>query len=129
MSDDAPLDPFLDDPSDPANALDDDEVREPLSPDEREDVLTDLEDLDVFRALLEPGGVRGVVVDCGDCGDAHYVSWNLMQANLRHLLDAGLARVHEPPFDPDPHDYVTWEYARGYADGVMHASDVPGTGD
>ncbi|CAN5325337.1 DUF5319 domain-containing protein [soil metagenome] len=125
MSDDAPLDPFLDDPSDPAQALADDEVHEPLSPDEREDALTDLEDLDVFRALLEPGGVRGVVMDCGDCGDAHYVSWDLMRANLRHLLDAGLPRVHEPPYDPDPHDYVTWEYARGYADGVMHASDVP----
>lgn len=129
MSEEAPRDPFLDDLSDPAHALealDDDDVREPLSPEEREDVLNDLEDLEIFRVLLEPCDVRGVVVDCGDCGEAHYVGWDLMQANLRQLLDMGATRVHEPPFDPDPRDYVTWEYARGYSDGVMRASDVPG---
>jgi hypothetical protein len=27
-------------------------------------------------------------------------------------------RPHEPAFDPDPRSYVTWEYCRGYADGV-----------
>ena len=37
---------------------------------------------------------------------------------LRHLLDSGRPRVHEPAYDPDPDRYVTWEYARGYADGV-----------
>ena len=26
--------------------------------------------------------------------------------------------MHEPAYDPDPDHYVTWEYARGYADGV-----------
>jgi len=121
---DEPRDPFLDDPTDPAEALDDEDAQEPLSPDEREDALNDLEDLEIFRVLLECNGVRGVVVDCVDCGEAHYVGWDLMQANLRHLLDVGATRVHEPPFDPDPQDYVTWEYARGYADGVMRASDV-----
>jgi hypothetical protein len=67
-----------------------------------------------------------VVVDCADCDEAHYVGWDLMQANLRQLLDAGATRVHEPPFDPDPHDYVTWDYARGFADGVMRASEAAG---
>ena len=33
-------------------------------------------------------------------------------------LDSGRPRVHEPAFDPDPDHYVTWEYARGYTDGV-----------
>lgn len=122
---DEPRDPFLGDPQDPAHALDDEQAEEPLSPQEREDALNDLEDLEIFRVLLENNGVRGVVVECLDCQEAHYVGWDLMQANLRHLLDAGATRVHEPPFEPDPHDYVTWEYARGYADGVMRASDVP----
>jgi hypothetical protein len=122
---DEPRDPFLNDPMDPAHALADEQVDEPLSPQEREDALNDLEDLEIFRVLLENNGVRGVVVDCLDCGEAHYVGWDLMQANLRQLLDEGATRVHEPPFEPDPHEYVTWEYARGYADGVMRASDVP----
>lgn len=122
---DEPRDPFLDDALDPARAMDDEHVDEPLSPAEREDALNDLEDLEIFRVLLEVNGVRGVVVDCLDCGEAHYVSWDLMQANLRQLLDEGATRVHEPPFDPNPHEYVCWEYARGYADGVMRASDVP----
>ena len=40
-----------------------------------------------------------------------------MQANLRQLLDEGQTGRHEPPFDPDPDDYVSWDYASGYADG------------
>ena len=26
--------------------------------------------------------------------------------------------MHEPAFNPDPDRYVSWEYARGYTDGV-----------
>jgi hypothetical protein len=29
--------------------------------------------------------------------------------------------VHEPAYDPDPDHYVSWEYARGYTDGVHDA--------
>jgi hypothetical protein len=36
--------------------------------------------------------------------------------------------VHEPAYDPDPDHYVTWEYARGYADGV-HDTLTEGTDD
>jgi hypothetical protein len=32
-------------------------------------------------------------------------------------------RVHEPAYDPDPADYVSYEYARGYMDAVMDAED------
>lgn len=124
MHDDAPLDPFANDPEDPASALGDltDEV-EPLSVSEREDVLADLSDLEVFRALLEPLGIRGLTVDCGDCGKAHHIDWDLLYGNLRHLLDRGLARVHEPAISAEPTDYVSWEYARGYVDGVIDSEE------
>ena len=123
-----PVDPFAGDPDDPARqleALDEDPERatEPLSPDEREDVLGDLEDLEVFEVLLEPRGVRGLVVDCEDCREPHYFAWALLRGNLRHLLDRGTARVHEPAFSPDPTDYVTWDYARGYADACLQDDD------
>jgi hypothetical protein len=116
---DEPLDPFLGDPHDPAAALDGDEPITPLTPAEREDVLADLEDLDVFQALLEPRHVRGIVVDCEDCVEPHYFGWDLMRANLLHLMGTGQTRVHEPAFGPDPSRYVSWDYARGYADGVL----------
>ncbi len=118
-----PPDPFAGDPDDPARelaALDDDElVRTPLVPDEREGVLADLEDVEAFEALLAPRGVKGLVAHCADCDEAHYLSWHLLRANLRHLLDVGTTRVHEPAHAPDPADYVTWDYARGFLDAVL----------
>ena len=128
MDDDQPIDPFLGD-EDPADALepDEDDGPTPLSADEREDVLADLADLEVYRVLLEPRGVRGLVVDCDDCEEAHYFGWDLLKGNLRHLLDMGQSRVHEPAFSPDPADYVSWDYARGFADGVLEASEAEGS--
>ena len=117
---DDPHDPFSFDPADPAAELAD-EAAEPLSPQEREDVLADLADLEIYQTLLQPQGVRGLVVDCDDCHVAHYFGWDLLRGNLRQLLDAGQTRVHEPAYDPDPTHYVSWEYARGYADGVQDA--------
>jgi hypothetical protein len=94
----------------------------PLTMEERAGVLDDLAELEVFRTLLEPTGIKGIVVDCPDCDEEHHVDWALMQANLRQLL--------EPPFDPDPDDYVSWDYASGYADGVaaMAEREEPGSG-
>lgn len=124
MHDDAPQDPFAGDPDDPAAALGGpEEAAAPLSVSEREDVLADLADLEVFRALLEPLGVRGLTVDCGDCGKPHYIDWELLHGNLHQLLDEGLPRVHEPALAPDPVDYVSWEYARGYVDGVIDSEE------
>ncbi len=119
-----PVDPFSGDPDDPARelaALDDDDIAEapPLTPAEREDVLEDLEDLEVFEVLLTPRGVRGLVVDCEECREPHYFGWDLLRGNLRHLLDQGTTRVHEPAFSPDPSDYVSWDYARGFADASL----------
>ena len=118
-----PQDPFAGDPDDPAraldDALDDDVVHEPMAPDEREEVLSDLEDVEVFEALLAPRGVRGVAAHCADCAEPHYFSWELLRANLRHLLDAGTTPVHEPAPAPDPSEYVSWDYARGFADASL----------
>jgi len=116
-----PIDPFAGDPTDPASSLGDfagDAELDPLSEDERQDVLEDLADLEVYQALLSPKGIRGLVIECEDCHEPHYFDWDLLRSNLRHLLNSGRPRVHEPAFDPDPDHYVTWDYARGYADGV-----------
>jgi hypothetical protein len=127
VRDDPPLDPFADDPSDPAagfdDGFDDDGDLPPLTTQEREDIVADLEDLEVFQALLGPRGVRGLVVDCEDCEEPHYFAWDLLRGNLRHLLDEGLPRVHEPAFAPDPSDYVSWDYARGFADAILTADE------
>jgi hypothetical protein len=124
VDEDQPIDPFLGDPVDPAAELaEDEEAVPPLSPDEREDILADIADLEVYRALLETRGIRGLVVDCDDCQEPHYFSWDLLRGNLRHLLDMGQTRVHEPAFSPDPSVYVTWDYARGFADGMLEASE------
>jgi hypothetical protein len=118
---DEPIDPFNGDPADPSAGLDDlgeDEELDALTDTERQDVLEDLSDLEVYQALLSPTGVRGLVIECEDCHEPHYFDWDLLRGNLRHLLTSGRPRVHEPAYDPDPDHYVTWEYARGYADGV-----------
>ena len=130
---DEPIDPFAGDPTDPSAelaGLDDPEENEPVDAEklgdaEREDVLEDLADLEIYQALLVPAGVRGFVIECEDCHEPHYFDWDLLGSNLRHLLDSGRPRVHEPAFDPDPEHYVTWEYARGYADGVHDTLSEP----
>lgn len=125
-----PVDPFAGDPDDPARALAaldaDGPAQPPLSPAAREDVLGDLEDLEVFQALLAPRGIRGLAVGCDDCTATHWFSWDLLRGNLRHLLDHGRDRVHEPALGPDPSQYVSWDYARGFTDACLAADDEPG---
>jgi Family of unknown function (DUF5319) len=125
---DEPIDPFAGDPADPSPELnelsgldEDDNELDPLSEAERQDVMEDLADLEIYQALLSPIGIRGLVIECEDCHEPHYFDWDLLRGNLRHLLTSGRPRVHEPAYDPDPDHYVTWEYARGYADGVHDA--------
>ncbi len=119
-----PPDPFAGDPHDPTLPLDDEQhpEQDELSQEERDEVVADLADLAVYQALLEARGVRGVVVDCGDCGEQHFHEWSLLRASLQQLLEEGQMRPHEPAFDPDPASYVTWEYCRGYADAVLSDS-------
>jgi hypothetical protein len=128
VRDEPPLDPFADDPGDPAAlfggaefsaASYDDDALAPLTADEEAEIAADLADLEVFQVLLEPRGVRGLVVDCQDCEEPHYFAWDLLRANLRQLLAEGQPRVHEPAFSPDPAEYVSWDYARGFADATL----------
>ncbi len=121
-ADPGPLDPFLGDPDDPADLLDDLEPVAPLSADELADVRADLIELAEFRGVLEPVGVHGIIVECADCGELHYFGWELMAANLTALLGEGRTHVHEPAFAPDLDAYVSWDYARGYADAVSSAT-------
>ena len=118
-----PPDPFAGDPTDPARAFEvvgaGDDADAALDAAERDEVVADLSDLAVFEALLAPRGIRGVVVDCDDCSEQHFHDWDLLRASLQQLLDEGQMRPHEPPFDPDPASYVTWEYCRGFADATL----------
>lgn len=116
---DLPPDPFADDPEDPAKNLGvpDDEPPPEMSDDERADLIADLNDLTHYQSLLEPTGVRGIVVDCADCDEPHYHDWTLLRASLEQLLGDGRIRPHEPAYAPNPDDYVSWDYCRGYADG------------
>ncbi|MFD0884525.1 DUF5319 family protein [Streptosporangium algeriense] len=118
MLDDVPRDPFADDPDDPAAALGETDAPQSLTSAERDEAMTDLADVEVFRSLLEPQGVLGLVLDCPECGEQHYFDWELLRGNLRQMIDNGRPQVHEPAYQPDPTNYVTWEYARGYVDGV-----------
>src|SRR5450759_3787083 len=77
----------------------------------------------ITRGRVSITVVRGLVVDCEDCQEPHYFGWDLLHSNLRHLLDLGQMRVHEPAFDPDPAQYVSWDYARGFADGVLDTAE------
>lgn len=118
-----PPDPFADDPDDPAKSMDafdpaDADLDEPMDVRARTELLADLSDLAVYQALLEPRGVRGIVVDCGECDQPHYHDWHLLRASLEQLLSDGRMRPHEPAYDPDPADYVSWDYCRGFADGA-----------
>jgi len=125
-----PQDPFADDPDDPAAQLDDDlDDLSELTPEDREDVIADLADIEVFQTLLGPRGVRGLSVDCADCAVPHFFGWDLLRANLRSLLDHGDGSVHEPAHDPDPHAYVSWDYARGYVDGIEDMGELADSED
>ena len=118
---DEPIDPVQGDPTDPSSELDylaDDRLADPLTEADRQDVLEDLADLEVYQALLSPIGIRGLVIECDECHEPHYFDWDLLRGNLRQLLDSGVPRVHEPACNPDPEHYVSWDYARGYYDGV-----------
>ncbi|HEX6345419.1 DUF5319 domain-containing protein [Umezawaea sp.] len=122
-----PPDPFAEDPEDPAKAMaepEEDHEHPEMGDEERAELVGDLSDLAVYQALLEPSGVRGIVVDCGECEEPHFHDWALLRASLEQLLNDGRMRPHEPAYDPDPASYVTWEYCRGYADGVTATEDA-----
>lgn len=119
-----PPDPFAGDPADPAAAFDSPDPAQPLDAHERLAVEEDLADLAVYEALLGHRGIRGLVIACEDCHDDHFHDWEMLRANLMQLLVDGSVRPHEPAFDPQPEDYVTWDYCRGYADAAMNDASM-----
>lgn len=119
-----PLDPFEGE-QDPAGSLEEEQAP-PLTAEERELVIHDLEDLDEFQRLLEPRGVRGICMDCGGCEETHFYEWEIMRSNLLNMLQHHQSHVHEPPFSPRQEDFVTWEYASGYADAVAELGNPNG---
>jgi hypothetical protein len=90
---------------------------DPIGEDEREALQQDLVDVQVLKEILGTKEIKGVVFYCPDCDEDHYLAWDLLAGNLQELLNAGESPVHEPAFDPDPNDYVSWDYARGFLDG------------
>lgn len=95
----------------------------PPGDEEREALQQDLVDVETLKELLRPRGIKGAVFYCPDCQDDHYLAWDLLSGNLQELLEAGESPIHEPAFDPDPDDYVSWDYARGFLDGYESVDD------
>ena len=98
----------------------------PIDAAEREALHQDLIDVKTLKAVLSSKGIRGVVVFCPDCDDDHYLGWDLLAGNLQQILDSGTTPVHEPAWEPDPDEYVTWDYARGFLDGCESYVDDKG---
>jgi hypothetical protein len=105
--------------NDPFEPEEDGGPAEPIDEEERASLLADLADLADFREALESRGFHGVVIPCPDCEEDHFFGWDLLRESLEHILEHGEPRVHEPAFDPKVEDYVTWEYAKGFVDGML----------
>jgi hypothetical protein len=103
----------------------DDDARsdEPLDEADREQLRQDLVDVETLKELLGPREIRGVLFYCADCEEDHYLAWDLLKGNLQELLNEGESPVHEPAFNPNPDEYVTWDYARGFLDGYETLQD------
>src|SRR5688500_4092331 len=85
----------------------------PLDRREAARVRRDLDDLAAFRHTFEPEGFKGVSLFCQDCVEEHFYGWEMLEHNLRALLESGETPVHEPAYDPKPDEYIDWEYAQG----------------
>jgi hypothetical protein len=111
-----------DDRDDEFEEFDEDDVpARPLDRHEAARVRRDLDDLTAFRHTFEPEGFKGVSVFCQDCVEEHFYGWEMLEHNLKALLESGETPVHEPAYDPKPDEYVDWEYAQGYLDGLADA--------
>jgi hypothetical protein len=100
---------------------DDDVAPVPLDRREAARVRRDLDDLAAFRHTFEAEGFKGVSLFCDDCLTDHFYGWEMLEHNLRALLESGETPMHEPAYDPSPEDYVDWDYAQGYLDGMADA--------
>jgi hypothetical protein len=96
---------------------------EEIDAEEREALQQDLIDVNTLKSVLASRGIKGVVVYCPDCEDDHFLGWDLLADNLRQILESGEPPVHEPAWEPDPDEYVTWDYALGFLDGYEAFSE------
>ena len=96
-----------------------------LDPQERADVEADLRDLQAMWDSFAPQGVKGVVIACPDCGSNHFYEWDLLADNLRHMLDHGEPRMHEPAFEVREEEYIQWDYGKGYVDALTDSGLEP----
>ena len=96
---------------------------EEIDAEEREALQQDLVDVNTLKSVLASRGIKGVVVYCPDCEDDHFLGWDLLADNLRQILESGEPPVHEPAWEPDPDEYVTWDYALGFLDGYEAVSE------
>ena len=96
-----------------------------LTPLEREDIAADLEDLSAMRGVFQAQGVKGVVINCQDCGENHFYEWELLRDNLEHMLKTGEPRMHEPAFSLVEDEYIQWDYGKGYIDALNEAGLQP----
>lgn len=133
--DDHAFDDFDDDEYDDDNGFDegfggqdfgdedfgDDDFGQDLDDHESALIRQDLVDLEAFEGTFRAEGFRGVSVFCQDCLEEHYYPWEMLRENLTTLLETGETPVHEPAFAPDPHQYIQWEYAKGYVDALTDA--------
>lgn len=88
-----------------------------IDEEEREALEQDLVDVKTLKNILANRGIKGVVVWCPDCETDHYLGWDLLADNLQQIIESGQPPVHEPAWKPDPEEYVSWDYARGFLDG------------
>lgn len=116
----------MEDPTEAAGGNDDgSEQAHPLEGAEARDVRADLDDLAAMRAIFARQGVKGVVIDCPDCGENHFYEWELLKENLEYLLRSGEPRMHEPAFDVREDEYIEWDYGRGYVDALAESGLTP----
>jgi hypothetical protein len=89
-----------------------------IDPEERESILEELEDLESMRQLFEERGYKGVMITCAECGEDHYYGWDMLKESLEYMLETGEPRMHEPAFEPQPDEYISWDYGRGFLDSL-----------
>lgn len=121
MSPAEPTGPEFEDP-------DDFEGFDEIDPVERESLHQDLVDVKILKAVVGSRGIKGVVVFCPDCEDDHFLGWDLLAGNLQQMIQSGRPPVHEPAWEPNPDDYVSWDYARGFLDGYETYPEGRSTG-
>jgi len=95
----------------------------PLSVDEREDVLADLEDLEIFQ---RSGAARRTRAGrrLPDCEEPTYFEWDLLRGNLQAVASTRVSRMSTSRRSSRiRRSTVSWDYARGFSDAILDLDD------